>query len=165
MTPTGDTHVTPTEGTGFTREQAPPSTSWSHFLHHRLSVTSTGPSALFYSPRTSLETWLRVEKQKARRPRKGGKECPTLFYLLVLQHLGSGAMAEPQLPTWATVMSWCVLERPSPPHLHQPFQFLRFFISFKKNSINTTSGYNPHICTQPPPPPPQPGFTPEPWLP
>lgn len=79
VTPTGDTHVTPTEGTGFTREQAPPSTPWSHFLHHCLSVTSTRPSALFYSPRTSLETWLRVEKQKARRPRKGGKECPTLL--------------------------------------------------------------------------------------
>lgn len=45
------TSVTPTKGSGFTREQAPLSTSWSH-LHLSLTLTRL-PSTLFYSPRVS----------------------------------------------------------------------------------------------------------------
>lgn len=50
--------------------------------------------------------------------------------LLVLQDLGSGAMAKLQLPTWVIVMPGYVLEKTYPTNLHQPFQLFEILYIF-----------------------------------
>lgn len=50
--------------------------------------------------------------------------------LLVFQDLGSRAMAEPQLPPWAMVMSRCVLKRPLPLRSPSALQFFEILYIF-----------------------------------